>query len=151
MHHSHGYLPTTQKRAIIRPILKKPGMDPSNPVSYRLVSNVTFLSKLIERAVDYQVKAYMDEHHLLPACQSGFRKFHSTETAVIKVYNDIVIASDTGRLTALVMLDYSAAFDTVDHGILLDILQVSFGLSGAVLAWVSSYLSGRTQTIHTSS
>jgi Reverse transcriptase (RNA-dependent DNA polymerase) len=129
-----GHLPAAHKRAIIRPFLKKPGLDSSNPANYRPVSNVTFLSKLIERAVDCQIKTCLSEHNLLPACQSGFRKFHSTETAIAKVYNDIVAASDAGKMTILVMLDYSAAFDTVDHCILLDILWVSFGLSGAVLA-----------------
>jgi hypothetical protein len=72
------------------------------------------------------------------------------QTAIVKVYNGIVAASDAGKMTILVMLDYSAAFDTVDHCILLDILRVSFGLSGAVLSWVSSHLPGRTQVIHAS-
>jgi len=144
---SSGHLPVEHKRAVVRPVLKKPNMDPSTPSSYRPVSNVTFLSKLIERAVNQQLKSYLDTNNLIPAYQSGFRRFHSTETAVVKVYNDIVIASDTGRLTALVMLDYAAAFDTVDHGILLDILRVTFGLSGVVLDWICSFLSGRTQVV----
>ena len=144
-----GVLPVAHKRAVVRPILKKPGLDPSSPASYRPVSNVTFLSKLIERVVDQQLKAYLNMYSLLPVCQSGFRKFHSTETAVVKVYNDVVMAADAGRLTILVMLDYSAAFDTVDHEILLDVLRLSLGLGDTALKWIGSYLSDRTQMIRT--
>ena len=82
---------------------------------------------------------------LLPSTQSGFRRGHSTETAVLKVYNDAVIASDKGEVTCLLLLDYSAAFDTVDHNILLTILEESFGITGSVLAWIRSFLTDRHQ------
>src|SRR5664279_6070545 len=103
---------------------------------------------LVCHMINAYYQYHLDTNNLLPAYQSGFRAFHSTETAVIKVYNDIVIASDAGKLTALMMLDYAAAFDTVDHDILLDILRVTFGLSGTIIDCIRSFLSGRTQVIH---
>ena len=82
---------------------------------------------------------------LLPARQSAYRWFHSTETAVAIVHNDIVHETDAGQITALVLLDLSAAFDTVDHGVLLDVLSSRFGVMDRVLQWFKSYLTGQTQ------
>ena len=83
-------LPTSHRRAIIRPRIKKPGLDPSDPSSYRPISNLSFISKLVERAVHRQLSNYVESNSLLPVVQSGFRRLHSTETAVLKVYNDII-------------------------------------------------------------
>ena len=82
-----------------------------------------------------------------PSLQSGFRVGHSTETAVLRVLSDILQAVDRGDVAALVLLDLSAAFDTVDHDILLQRLQQSFGIEGTVLSWFRSYLVGRTQIV----
>lgn len=89
----------------------------------------------------------LKEHELLPKMQSGFRKNHSTETALMKVMSDILMAADGGNVTLLSLLDMSAAFDTVDHDILLDRLSTSFGFRGSVLSWVESFLRGRTQKV----
>ena len=79
---------------------------------------------------------------------SGFRARHSTETALLKVLSDILLSADQQQVTLLVLLDMSAAFDTVDHAILLQRLESSFGVSGGVLSWLSSFLDGRTQRVH---
>ena len=79
--------------------------------------------------------------------QSAYKKLHSTETALLKIHNDIVGAMDKGRVTALTLLDLSAAFDTIDHNILLHRLQSWFGITGSALDWVASYLSERKQKI----
>ena len=80
--------------------------------------------------------------------QSGFRPGHSTEiAAVLRVMSDLLEAVDSGDVAALVRLDLSAAFDTVDHSILCRRLQVTFGLDGPVLAWFHSYLHGRSQCV----
>ena len=73
--------------------------------------------------------------------------FHSTETALLKIYNDILSSMDDGRVTALTLLDLSAAFDTIDHTILLSRLGNWFGVSGKTLDWFKSYLTGRSQRI----
>ena len=140
---SSGSFPKMFKQAVIRPLLKKPGMDVSDMKSYRPVSNLPFLSKLLERVVQRRLQEFLDSNDLMPPTQSAYRQFHSTETAVTKVYSDLLLAADNGQMSALCLLDLTAAFDTVDHELLLHRLERQFGLRGVVLAWFSSYLSGR--------
>jgi len=83
----------------------------------------------------------------MPSVQSAYRQGHSTETAVLKVISDIIDAADTQKVTLLSLLDMSAAFNTVDHKILLERLEVSFGVKGQALAWLSSLLTDRTQVV----
>ena len=94
---------------------------------------------------------YLDCNALLPATQSAYRRCHSIETAVLKVVSDIRSAVDLDRVSLLILLDMSAAFDTEDRGILLNRLEKSFGVHHlqAALGWVRSYLIGRKQTILT--
>ena len=91
--------------------------------------------------------SYLDTHRLLPATQSGFRRRHSTETATIRVLSDLLDSVDRGDTAALVLLDLTAAFDTVDHEILLKRLRATFGVDSIALAWFSSYLAGRKQQV----
>ena len=121
------HFPKSQKHAIVGPRIKKPSLDPIDPKSYRPVSNITFISKLIERIALNRFSLHSGLFKLLPSRQSAYRRFHSTETASAIVHNDIVRATDAGQIKALVLLDLSAAFDTVDHGILLDVLFSRFG------------------------
>ena len=142
-----GWLPLSQRHAIVKPILKKEGLDQDDVKNYRPMSNLTYISKLVERMVSKQLTTFLEEHSLLPKPQSGFRARHSTETALLKVLSDILSAADHGDVTLLGLLDLSAAFDTVDHDILLHRLEESFGLTGSVLNWLSSFLHGRTQQV----
>ena len=140
-----GRMPTSQKHAIVVPLLKKPGLDAADMGNYRPVSNLSFMSKLIERAVASQLNDYLVANGLLPRFQSAYRKGHSTETAMLRVWSDILMAADRRHVTLLGLLDLSAAFDCVDHSILLQRLRVSIGLVDTVLGWIESFLSGRTQ------
>jgi hypothetical protein len=144
---SGEYFPASQKIASITPILKKPSLDPLDLGNYRPISNLTFLSKLLERAAYEQIVGYMECHHLLPPLQSAYQKHRSTETATIKVMSDIYRAADAGLVTLLGLLDLSAAFDTVDHVILLARLQHRYGVTGLALRWIESYLTGRSQFV----
>ena len=141
----HGVFPASQKLASITPVLKKASLDPLDLSNYRTISNLTFLSKLLERAVHEQITGYLDSHHLLPETQSAYRKNRSTETATIKVMSDAYQAADAGLVTLLGLLDLSAAFDTVDHQILLKRLIHEYGITGRVIEWIQSYLTGCTQ------
>jgi hypothetical protein len=140
-------LPVSQKRAIVRPALKKSGLDPDLPSSYRPISNLTYLSKLIERVVAFQLVNYLEANGLMPKNQSGFRRGHSTETLLLRLMSDLHGAMDRGQVTLLALLDVSAAFDTVDHHILLTRLSTTYGITGQALAWMSSYLDGRTMRV----
>src|SRR6218665_1035314 len=81
-------LPVKQKMAVTRPLLKKPSMDPADPNSYRPISNLNFISKMIERMVDSRLIAYTDRYALTPIYQSAYRRNHSTETALVRIYNN---------------------------------------------------------------
>jgi len=113
-----GHFPACFKEAYITPVIKKAGLDAADVRSYRPISNLPVLSKLLERLVVQQLMDYLTSANLLPQLQSGFRPCHSTETAVQKVLSDILQAVDQGDVAALVLLDLSAAFDKVDHDIL---------------------------------
>ena len=91
-----------------------------------------------------RLQEFLDSNNLMPVTQSAYRQYHSTETAVLKVYNDLLLAADEGDVSALCLLDLTAAFDTVDHYLLMLRLECQFGLRSVVLQWFSSYLSDRT-------
>ena len=139
-----GCFPSEFKKAVVRPLLKKTGLDASQPKNYRPVSNLPFLSKLLERVVQNRLQAFLDSNDLMPRTQSAYRQFHSTESAVTKVYGDMLLAADTGQVTALCLLDLTAAFDTVDHELLMLSLERQFGIRGVALEWFRSYLVDRS-------
>ena len=127
--------------------LKKSNLDPENLKNYRPVSNLPFLSKLLERIVLSQLLHHLKTNHLLEPFQSAYRKSHSTETALLRVVNDLLQVSDKGKVSILSLLDLSAAFDTIDHDILFSRLSCTFGCAATVLDWFKSYLHDRTQSV----
>lgn len=144
---STGVFPDNEKCALITPVLKKNNLHQDDLNNYRPISNMSFLSKFIERAVSSRVDNFLFSNNLFPPFQSAYRPFHSTETIFLHLCSDIAIAKDKGLVTCIVMLDFSAAFDTVDHDILLERLSLAFNFSGVVLKWFSSYLCNRTQRV----
>ena len=142
-----GVLPSSQKTATITPIVKKSGLDRDEPQNYRPISNLTFISKVIEQIVAEQMRAHLTECYLMPPVQSAYRQGHSTETVLMKVIADIIDAADNQHVTLLCLLDMSAAFDTVDHSILLRRLEVSYGITGQVLQWLTLFLTDRTRSL----
>ncbi|CAL9708038.1 unnamed protein product [Knipowitschia caucasica] len=142
-----GTVPPAFKMATITPILKKPNLDPDDPNNFRPISNLPFLSKILEQSVAAQLNNHLNSNSLFDKFQSGFRSQHSTETALLKVINDLLLTSDSGSLSILLLLDLSAAFDTIDHSILLHRLQFTTGITGSALSWFSSYLSNRSHYI----
>jgi hypothetical protein len=144
---SAGVFPDALKHAIIQPRLKKPTLDPTELSSYRSISNLSFISKTVERVVAARFSEHVEAEHLLPSHQSAYRAHYSTETAITAVHDELVRNIDSGKVSVLVLLDLSAAFDTVDHNTLLEVLGRRFGVKGIVLDWfVNSYLADRTQS-----
>ena len=116
---STDQFPAAFRKAFITPIMKKPaGLDATTASSYRPTSNLSVVSKLLERLVVRQLMEYLSSADLIPPLQSGFRQGRSTETAILRVLLDNLQAVGRGGLAALVLLDLSAAFDTVDQTIL---------------------------------
>uniref|UniRef100_A0A3B3DTS3 Reverse transcriptase domain-containing protein n=3 Tax=Oryzias melastigma TaxID=30732 RepID=A0A3B3DTS3_ORYME len=138
-----GVFPEPLKTAVIKPLLKKDSLDKTQMNNYRPISNLPFLSKIIEKAVFHQLNEFLINNNCYDVFQSGFRQNHSTETALTKVTNDIRLNTDSGNMSVLVLLDLSAAFDTVDHAILLRRLENWVGLTGPVLNWFKTYLENR--------
>ena len=125
---AQGTCPNFFKQAHVTPILKKSSLDKEVFKNYRPVSNLNFISKILERVVAAQLQAHLDEAGLMTA----FHKHHSTESALLNIHNDILLNMAKGSVTALTLLDLSAAFDTIDH---------------TILDWFKSYLSGRTHSV----
>ena len=142
-----GTVPIAFKKAVVKPLIKKPNLDPEVLGNYRPVSNLPYLSKILERAVADQLQAHLDTNGLHVKFQSAYRRGHSTETALLRILNDLLVMIDGGNNAILVLLDLSAAFDTLDHTLLLQRLHAEIGLDGSALDWFSSYLSCRSQQV----
>ena len=144
---TNGVFPTKFKTAIVTPLLKKSNLSKNEMKNYRPVSGLSFLSKITERVIAAQVTAHLDSNNLGSRFQSAYKSGHSTETALLQIKNDIHLGLAHGKCTALVLLDLSAAFDTIDHTGLIECLSSWFGFSGTVLNWFRSYLSDRIQKV----
>ena len=143
---SSGVMPRVFKSAIVTPILKKSGLE-RELKNYRPVSNLAYISKLIEKTVTSQINQHCEKHNLDEPLQSAYRKYHSTESALLKVHNDMLMMKDQGKVVLLTLLDLSAAFDTVNHDILITRLQRDYGVSGSAIKWFNSYLRNRDQKV----
>uniref|UniRef100_A0A9J7Y1L6 Reverse transcriptase domain-containing protein n=1 Tax=Cyprinus carpio carpio TaxID=630221 RepID=A0A9J7Y1L6_CYPCA len=117
-------VPLCLKQAVVHPLLKKDNLDPSDFNNYRPISKLPFLHKVLEKCVLNQISPYLISNNILDPFQSGFRAKHSTESALLRVVNDLLLSADSGNCTILLLLDLSAAFDTVDHRILLKRLDI---------------------------
>jgi hypothetical protein len=142
-----GCFPSTLKHAVITALIKMPGLDPEDLANQRPIAGLSFLSKLIGRVVYRQLSTHLRALHLLPDLQSAYRTNYSTETALLGLDNDLLCTVDPEQATAVCFLDLTAAFDAIDHNILLDSLSTRCGISANALLWFASYLSGRTQCV----
>ena len=138
--------PHKWKEADVQPKLKKYGADIVFK-NLRPISNLSFVSKLAERSAYNQLYDHLSFYNLYPKNQSAYRAFHSTETALLRVKNDILMNMDKQHVTLLCLLELSAAFDTVDHTVLLRRMNSNFGVSGSALRWLTSYLFERSQRV----
>ena len=141
-----GKFPDNLKEAILWPLLKKLGLD-HLPQNYRPVLNLPYLGKLIESCISNQLVHHTESTGNVEPFQSAYRENHSTETALLKVKANLLDAMDGKEVVCLILLDLSAAFDTVSHNILLNHLHHQFGITDTALAWMRDYLSNRTQRV----
>ena len=142
-----GTVPEVFKTALIVPLLKKQGLDVNEQKNYRPVSNLQFVGKLAEKAAAQQLTSHMHDHNVNDPLQSAYRQGHCTETALIKVKDDITRSIDRDEGVLMAMLDLSAAFDTVDHEVLIRRLHDLVGVEGIALDWFKSYLHERSQKV----
>ena len=141
---STNTLPKVWKSAFVLPLLK--GGDPSDVNNYRPISKLCIVAKILEKIISEQLTDFLDSNSILNNFQSGFRKQHSTVTAALKVFNDLIEALDLKKVCVALFIDLSKAFDTVDHKILITILR-KIGISNQASTWFADYLSNRTQAV----
>ena len=145
---STGIVPPQFKQAIVKPLPKKPGLDTNDMMkNFRPVSNLSFISKILEKVVLIQLKNHLSGNNLLEIFQSAYMQNHSTETAILSVFDGLLGSADERLVSLGALLDLSAAFDTLDHPILLKRLETTFGVRDTVLNWFVSYMSGRFQSV----
>ncbi|CAG9113625.1 unnamed protein product [Plutella xylostella] len=143
-----GHFPDLWRKAYVIPLPKI--TNPSSLNHYRPISILPFLSKVLESIVHRQLTAFLSNGGLLNPYQSGFRAGHSTTTALLKVTEDIRSGMEKRMITVLVLIDFTNAFNAVDHDLLLAVLEKS-KISLAAVSWFSSYLRGRQQAIRSCS
>ena len=142
-----GMFPSRFKTASVTPLLKKPGLDSEVPGNFRPISNLNNISKILERLFLRGIIEHVNSSPNFNSSQSAYRKGHSTETALNRLLNDIYCAADGRSRSLLILLDLSAAFDTLDIDTLIRRLQWTFGINGSALDWIRSYLTGRLQFV----
>ena len=139
--------PQSLKHASVSPIIKDKEKNSQDFKNYRPVSNLPFLSKLLEKVALKEINAHLTVNKLHSKFQSGYRKHHSCETSMFKVVGDIQNITSKRSHVAMLLLDLSSAFDALDHDILLKRLEQHFGIKGNVLDWLCSYLTKRTFSV----
>ncbi len=142
-----GIVPASFKHAVVQPLIKNTKLNPTDYANYRPISKLPFLSKVLEKAVLIQLQSFLNNNYLFEVFQSGFREHHNTESALLKVLNYILLAVDSGDTSILVLIDLSAAFDTIDHEILIARLERVVEIRGTVLNWFKSYLTNRSFSV----
>ena len=141
-----GHFVASEKRGLIQPYLKKIGLDVNDLSNYRPVTNLTHLSKITEWAMLDQLVPFLEEVSVVPRYQSAYKELHSTQAALCKIHDDLVSSTCHGKVSLLVLLDLSAAFDTVDHRLLLSDFS-DCGVEGTALSLLESYLENREQCV----
>ena len=140
-----GYFPNQFKQGVVGPLKTKSNIGPELLSSYRPVTNLRFISKVVERVVFEQINWYLESNNLRRKYQSAFRCSHST--ALLKVFNDLLDYFDESRSVMYIGLELSAAFDIIDRQFFFEILATKIGLQSVVLLFIKNYLSNRSQQV----
>ena len=144
---NQGQFPSPYKLAHVTPLLKKPTLDPAQPSSYRPISNLSSIGKILERLAMARLRPHITSCSNFSPRQSAYRPSHSCETMLLGLTNDLFTSIGNRRAQCLCTIDLSAAFDTVDHQILSERLKTDFGIGGEVALWLRSYFTNRSQIV----
>lgn len=136
--------PECWKLAVVRPLPKI--SNPLHMKDLRPISLLPVVSKVFEKIISAQLAGFLRDNDILPSTQSGFRAGFGCETALLSVTDDLIAAADGGLISCLVLLDYTKAFDTIDHSVLLSVLR-SIGLGDEAVGLMASYVRGRRQVV----
>ena len=142
-----GCFSTSFKAAQIKPLLKKPNMDESHPVSYRPVSNLDTVGNILETLILTRLRDQIVTSSNFKVMQSAYRAMHSTEMATLQLTSDLRWAAGNQKTTIVITLDLAATFHTISHSRLLSRLATGFGICDNVVGWIKSYLTGWTQSV----
>ena len=142
-----GVFPDQFKTAHVSPLIKKFALDCNALKNNIPVSNLPYIYNIVEKVVAARLQKHLQDNQLYESMQSAYRPAHNTDTALVRVTNDLLGAIDKQQALIVIILDLSAAFDTVDHNILLQRLHEEIGVCGVPLQWFESYLTGRKQPI----
>jgi len=137
-------VPSTLQISAGAALLKKAGLDRSFPVNYRPISNLSTVSKMLEKLVLARLRPHLTNFENFSKRQSAYRRKHSTDTSLLDVLDSVYTAADSKEVTLIIGLDQSEAFDTVCHSTLTERLRTEFGVSGTALSWIQSYLQDRS-------
>ena len=140
---SSGEFPDSLKVSHVIPLLKKHTLDANILSHFRPVINISFISKILEKCALLQLLQHLEDNQMLTEKQSAYRINHSCETALIKIFDDIMTDVDRDTSVVVTLLDFSSAFDTINHELMVSKLEHLYGLKGTVLKWFRSYLSNR--------
>ena len=144
---NHLFLvPLIFKHSLITPIIKKPSLEPSSFNNYRPISNLSILSKTLERVISKQLSSFLTTNNILCTFQSAYVPNKSTETSITRVTTNILCDLNNTYGTILVLLELSTAFYTIDHSLFISRLT-NIGITGNALKWFTSYVSDRTSSI----
>ena len=143
-----GVVPHDFKQALVTPHIKKKTVCRNEFENYRPISNLSFLSKILERVVAKRLNVHNRRTTVIEPGTICLKPFSFHRNSLSKIHNDIICNMDNGKVTALTLLDMSAAFDTIDHSTLLERLYGHFGISGTVFKWFKSYISNRQQRVN---
>ena len=138
-----GNLPQCFKSALVTPIIKKRCHDYNDMNNYSPVFFLCFIAKILEKFVLPNISYYLNPHNLHSTFSSAYRPGRSTETALLKVINDLLLFLIKGNISVLAFLELSSTFDTIDYTILVHRIHTNIGLAATVLQWFSSYQTDR--------
>ena len=140
----NGIFPENLKTSHITPIYKKGSFDKNVLAHFRPINDIPYMSKIIEKCALLQLQEHLNSANLLIPNQSAYKSNHSCETVLIKVQEDVHTDLNNNNSVILGLLDFSSAFDTINHNLLLSKLQNHYGIHGTALKWFSSYFENRS-------